>query len=244
MRRYPWSPRFLLSVDGGRRSRAVRTLAGTADWRRDLVDRLGGAVVAAVGTAPLRPSAGWTWPDAGPDELVTRLHDVLPDLEIIAAVVPRQTGRRRLSALCRWRDDDLVLKLGMPADGLETEAAALRALTRRPLPGIRTPRLIEAGRLDEAEFVLTTALALGRQRPAIDAPLRTFEADLGERLAGLPRPEDTPPHFVPVHGDLAPWNLRRTGHGLALFDWEAAGWGPPGSDLAFYRRSCQSLRRR
>ena len=65
---------------------------------------------------------------------------------------------------------------GMPADGLETEAAALRALTRRPLPGIRTPRLIEAGRLDEAEFVLArTKQSVKVTMPDIVDPLSWTE---------------------------------------------------------------------
>jgi thiamine kinase-like enzyme len=46
-----------------------------------------------------------------------------------------------------------------------------------------------------------------------------------------------------VHGDLTPWNLRRTPRGLVLFDWESTGWGEPGSDLALYRRSCDEVRR-
>lgn len=247
MRRYPWSDRFVLDAAGGRRSRQVRTLAGAADWRREVVDRMGAAVVAAVGTGPLPPSPGWSWPAEDADELLALLRDPLPGLELVAAVLPRQPGRRRLSVLCRWRDDDVVLKLGTPHDGIDTEAAALDLLTRRPLPGIRTPRLIEAGTLNGSSpepvaFVATSALALGRQRPAIDAPLRTFESDLAVRLDELPRRAGTPTHHVPVHGDLAPWNLRRTGRGLALFDWEAAGWGPPGSDLEFYRRACDSLR--
>jgi thiamine kinase-like enzyme len=49
---------------------------------------------------------------------------------------------------------------------------------------------------------------------------------------------------VPTHGDLAPWNLRRSPYGLALFDWEAAGWRPPGHDVDHYRRACAELRPR
>jgi hypothetical protein len=29
-----------------------------------------------------------------------------------------------------------------------------------------------------------------------------------------------------------------------LFDWEESGWGPAGSDLALYQRSCAALPRR
>jgi thiamine kinase-like enzyme len=96
-------------------------------------------------------------------------------------------------------------------------------------------------------FLASSGLAMRRQHPAIDEPLRTFESDLAERLSGLPLPDDAESKptdgLVPVHGDLTPWNLRRTPRGLVLFDWESAGWRAPGSDLALYRRSCDEIRR-
>ena len=43
-----------------------------------------------------------------------------------------------------------------------------------------------------------------------------------------------------MHGDFAPWNLRRTGPGeLVLVDWEDAAYGPPGADEVFYQ-ACQA----
>ena len=91
-------------------------------------------------------------------------------------------------------------------------------------------------------FLATDALGLDKQRPAIDERLGSFERDLAERLDTLPRPPGIAADAIAVHGDLAPWSLRRTGRGLALFDWEEAGWGAPGSDLAHYRHSCEKLR--
>ena len=115
-------------------------------------------------------------------------------------------------------------------------------LTDRPLPGIATPKVLATGSIDvDVAFLATDALGLDRQRPAIDEPLRSFERDLAERFASLPRPAGVALDAVPVHGDLTPWNLRRTGRGLALFDWEAAGWGAAGSDLDEYRRACSEL---
>ena len=39
---------------------------------------------------------------------------------------------------------------------------------------------------------------------------------------------------APMHGDLTPWNLRLMGERIFLYDWESAGWGPPGADLLWY----------
>jgi hypothetical protein len=236
-----------VSDEASRQARRVRLLAGTSDWRRDVLDRIGSAAILIGGTRPWPVSPGWQWPASDAAQIESQLTDALPGIRIEAAVLPRQAGRARLSLLCRSgdrRDRDIVVKLALIGDGLERETLALELLTDRPLPAVATPRVLASGHLDDdIMFLATDALGLDRQRPAIDEPLRTFERDLAERLASLPRPPDTDPDAVPVHGDLAPWNLRRTGRGLALFDWEAAGWGAPGSDLSFYRQSCDSLRR-
>ncbi len=245
--RYPLSRRFTLARGAGRRARRVRLLAGASDWRRELLDRVGSAAIGIAGTGHWPITAPWPWPAHQPTELVEFLHGALPGLDIVSAVAPRQPGRTRLSVLGTWHDADVVIKLGRPDDGIETEAAVLRMLTADPLPSIATPSVLAAGHLDDDEriaYLATSALGLDGQRPAIDEPLHTFEADLAERLRALPRPPGSHPDDIPTHGDLAPWNLRRTGRGLALFDWEAAGWRPPGSDLAHYRRTCDELRRR
>jgi hypothetical protein len=207
---------------------------------------LGATAVLIAGTRPWPHSSGWRWPALGADEIEQQLGAHAPGLRIDAAVLPRQNDRARLSLLCRLPapspDRDVIVKLAAPDDGLEREALALTLLTDHPLPGIATPRVLATGELDGGiAFLATDALGLDGQRPAISEGLHSFERDLADRLASLPRPPDAPREAVPVHGDLAPWNLRRTGRGLALFDWEAAGWGEPGSDLAYYRRSCAEL---
>ncbi len=222
-------------------------LAGTSDWRRNALDHIGGAVILLTGTQRLPDATGWLWPELDAATLQQELRAELPGLRINAAVMPRQLERTRLSLLCqvpgRAGDIDVVVKLAGEPEGIENEALALTLLTHRPLPGIATPAVLSTGHLGlQITFLATSALGLDRQRPAVDEPLRTFERDLADRLAALPRPSGTAPDAVPVHGDLAPWNLRRTGRGLALFDWEDAGWGSPGSDLDYYRRSCRELR--
>ena len=241
LRSVPLSPRFVVCDDAGRSARRVRMLAGTSDWRRNALDVVGATAVLIAGTRPWSTATGWRWPDVDLAEIERRLHETLTDIRVDAAVMPRQTDRRRLSLLCSQPGPErtVVVKLATVGDGLEREALALSLLTDRPLPAIATPKVIAAGLLaDDITFLATDALGLDRQRPALGEPLHSFERDLADRLASLPRPTDAADDAIPVHGDLAPWNLRRTSRGLALFDWEAAGWGVPGSDLAYYRRSC------
>ncbi len=249
LRRLPGAPRVLLRSDGGRRARFTRALTGGSDWRRELVDTAAFARVAAAGTAGLPDTPGWPWPDLGPEQIEDALRHDHPALRILGAVVPRQAGRSRLSLLCRSGGTLLVIKLGADPAPLRAEHRALELLAADPLPGIATPHpfgfglLAHPARAASIAFVAASALGVRAQRPAIDAPLLLFERDLGRRLAMLPKPQDAPPDLVPVHGDLTPWNLRRTGRGLALFDWESVGWGPPGSDLAHYRRASAAIRR-
>ena len=212
-------------------------------------------MVGLAGSRHLPAAERWAWPDCTCDELIAALHNDLPGLRLLGAAIPRQPGRRRLSLLGRAAGTLTVIKLGEDAnDGsLRTEASALELLRANPLPGIATPHVLASGFLrglpqrpdglrEVVEFVATTSIAIGSQRAAIDAPLLTFADDLALRLASLPKLASTPDGAVPVHGDLTPWNLRRTPRGLALFDWESAGWGVPGSDLATYRRSCDEIR--
>lgn len=255
LRAVPGSPRLLLHADAGRAGRRVSSLTGASDWRRALVDRVGAGAVGLLGTRWLRPAERWAWPDCSADELTVALHNALPGLRVLGAAVPRQAGRRRLSLLARSSGTLTVIKLGADAvDGsLPAEAAALELLRANPLPGIATPHVLASGVLrdlpagstaagETIEFVATTSVAIGSQRAAIDIPLRTFAADLAVRLAALPKDPSTPVDAVPIHGDLTPWNLRRTRRGLALFDWESAGWGRAGSDIDTYRTACDEIR--
>lgn len=247
LRRFPGSNRIVVARSAGRRARHVPVLAGSSDWRRALLDRAASAAVLAVGTRPLARADRWPWPDLGPVHLAEMLRGELPALRLLGAVSPRQADRRRLSVLGQVGGNLVVVKFSADDGTLDAEVGALRTLGADPLPGIATPRLLAAGSLagqggERITYVAATALGVATQRPAIDVPLHTFEADLTERLHALHRPADVPSDWIPVHGDLAPWNLRRTSRGLALFDWEAAGWGPPGSDIAHYRRTCDEVR--
>lgn len=242
LRRVPGTRRVVIAESAGRRGRHVQRLAGTSDWRRGVLDSLGAAAIRIVGIHHLRRAQRWSWPDLTPEELTEALAEHLPSVQLLGAVMPRQLDRPRLSLLVECSGTLFVVKLGPPDTGIEREMHVLTLLEREPLPCVATPRVRSGGRLtDGCMFVATTAIGLDKQWPAVDEPLRMFEADLARCLRRLERPPDAPPDFVPVHGDLTPWNLRRTGRGLALFDWESAGWGPAGSDIAHYREASASL---
>jgi Ser/Thr protein kinase RdoA (MazF antagonist) len=55
-----------------------------------------------------------------------------------------------------------------------------------------------------------------------------ISASLGTVLGPAPRAG-----WVPIHGDLAPWNLRRSGRRTVLIDWESVDHGPPAADAVY-----------
>ncbi|MFK7918210.1 MAG: phosphotransferase [Ilumatobacter sp.] len=243
----PLVPRVVLDSGAGRPGAEVMALAGSSDWRRRVIDRIGAGAVRAGGASIWPIADPPAWPTSTWEELDAELTAAMPGLRLMGAVLPRQVGRRRLSVLATMRCTTVVVKLGAGGTELRNELQALTLLQRQPLPGIATPEPIASGSFEASggrtDYLATTSIAIRRQRAALDEPLRTFEHDLADRLGELAKAGSTPPGAVPIHGDLTPWNLRRTPRGLALFDWEAAGWGPPGSDLATYRRACDDVRR-
>jgi hypothetical protein len=71
--------------------------------------------------------------------------------------------------------------------------------------------------------------------------IRQVAADVSRALK-LERPVHIPSHWLPMHGDLVPWNLREDEHGqLWLLDWEDASWGPPFADIVRFVVAYHSL---
>lgn len=115
------------------------------------------------------------------------------------------------------------------------EWEAMRAARRLEPTSFDVPRPLSTGREEGWHWWLSEPLPMGLHAPPRDPPLTAITAEIVEALEGLPRPEGTPEHWIPMHGDLTPWNLRESTNGLILIDWEDAGWGPPGADEVLYR---------
>ena len=104
------------------------------------------------------------------------------------------------------------------------------------------PQPLAAGSTGPWHYLASAPLPPGLHGPARRPPLADILADIDTALGSLPRSSETPAHWRPMHGDFAPWNLRTlAGGGLALIDWEAAGWGPPGADRVFYEATSAAL---
>ena len=134
------------------------------------------------------------------------------------------------------------LRRGDPGS-LTNEGLAMRSVWRFGPRSFRMPEPLRSGSAAGWHYLAsrTASLRAGiirRMIPRCGRLSKEIEAALSE----LPRPQDTPEHWRPMHGDFAPWNLRQLRDGsLALIDWEDAGFGPPGADEVFYRATSAAL---
>lgn len=239
----------------GRVSRA-KWAAVMGAYRARRLGRLPG--VAAIGIAP-GDDAAWNaigWGEARSPALVVSIGAPGPTRKATAILVSR--ARRAAAAVAKaplapgaaariGHEAETLARLARDRPGLAPrllhfDAGRGRSL-QEPLPGAAT-----GGRLAAPHRAFLAALA----PPAATLPRAEFTARLAARLDAVATlaPETAVrlraaldalagPGEIEigrVHGDFAPWNLRRARDGaLAAFDWEfAEAQGPRGHDAAHF----------
>ena len=172
-----------------------------------------------------------------PRELRTALAGVLRPGDRLAVSRARAPGRY-VSLVVGAEGTRAVAKVATTPEGaaaLAHEAAAIRDLGPLLRPPISAPGVIEA---HEGLLLLEPVRWRPRTRPwslpedvafALGAFFRSGSAGAGGQSGA-------------AHGDVAPWNLLRAGHGWALVDWESASRdGPPFFDVFHYLVQAHSL---
>jgi hypothetical protein len=210
----------------------------------------------------LQSAAEWTVRRLGPGLLPGRTADAVPMSQVegcdqIEELLHRQVGAfdamavhtRRLphrpgAAMLLLLDGDPVafVKVG-PDSSIEHENRVLLQLDRsgRPL-AFEAPAPLGIYAIGETRVAVMTVLLFGPHRPMARPPLVAVVDDVQWALRDLTRPADLPGHWVPMHGDLSPWNLRIESRGrVVLFDWEEAGFGPPRADEVYYAAASAAL---
>lgn len=171
-------------------------------------------------------------------ELFARLGKVVGPIDDFAIYERRQSIRSGFTLLLLRRGSPVayVRVVRELRERVHREYDVLGMLrSARPLQ-FRAPEPIACGDLKDWSYLVTSAVLLGEHRVAKAPPLEAITRDIQRALLPLSRPVGTPPHWLPMHGDLQPVNLRDSGDGqLVLLDWESVKWGPPGADEVMYR---------
>lgn len=200
--------------------------------------------VGLVGTLPLRlgPTVEWR-PPMGSD-LWREMTDVWSNwfgrFDAIALYRPPQSERAGFAALlledgvgvgfvkCRPDWD-----FGPEADVLDVAAKASSFTSPAPAGVVR---------LSDWSAMGLSALSPGLHRARLGIPANEIALEIADLLGDVCPPSEDKTHWVPMHGDMGPWNLRHLRRvGAVLFDWEHTRRGPPGSDLIFHRVACIAM---
>lgn len=156
----------------------------------------------------------------------------------ILAGIGEVVGQSRWAAFqSAWHSQRLIV-FSFNADGTctgVTHVTTSRASTFHPRQSgklVQVPRVLEVTQIGEWELRIEESLPRWHRAHPWDPTEITRVVDdarsiLGDRLGSPPQPD-----WVPLHGDLTPWNLRVAPDGQPwLIDWEWAEWGPERADL-------------
>jgi hypothetical protein len=238
-----------LEIPTSSRSAALAGLALYAPCKRwtILAHRLTWAVTAALGPAIL-PGRRNVWQPPMEDEtwhgLLQEWQPGLGRPEGFVVYHRRPAGRQGFNLLA-LRDGEPRAFLKLRADAgtrLENEYQALKRVRAYGPKSFTAPEGLALGERAGWHYLVLTPFPPRPHRPPRHARLEPVVEEIDAALRTLPRGAETPSHWRPMHGDLTPWNLRRLDAGpLILFDWEDAGWGPPGADEVLFRATEAAL---
>lgn len=138
----------------------------------------------------------------------------------------------------------LLLRVRRNPRDLDKERRISEAAARLRPRSFRVPALRAEGERDGWHWVGYEVIARRPHWPVRSANPELF-AEITELVeSALSRPADVPRSWCGCHGDLTPWNLRRSGRATWLIDWEDAGWAPEGADLVYFTATAATLGRR
>ncbi len=219
---------------------AALSLYPACKWRGRVAQRLALFGVLVLGPRVL-PGAGKEWsPPCGEEvwELLASAWRRSTPFDSFGVHLRRPLGRDGFSVLLiESGEPKAFVKIRRsPSEELRRELAALEALRSRSNPVFLAPEPLDKGSVDGWEYLMLSPLP-----PHIHTVVRSSDSlrsvveeiqSLGPSWGELGRRRTL--GWVPIHGDLTPWNLRLIGEQVLLYDWESPGWGPPGADLLWY----------
>ena len=230
-------------------ARAALVLYSPCRWKGVLVRRVAWHLIGLVGPGALPGRARpWKQPLSQDDwhELMAAWAQAVPEPEQIAIYQRRQRSRSGFGVLLiRGGNPSAFVKIrrGLEASALENEFHFLTVAEHARPRTFATPTPLAFGKEGEWQYLVTSSLPVNLHHMPRRPPILDIVREIAAVFQSIPRPSAVPAHWVPMHGDFTPWNLREgRSRRLHLFDWEEAGWGPPGADSVLYEAVVSALR--
>jgi hypothetical protein len=216
--------------------RRTATLAQRATWM--CVSLLGPRAIVGKSRA-WQPLAGDAW------EAISQIfRRDIGAFDEIAGYARTDASRGGLSLLLLQQGSPVAfvkMREGV-SESLDRERLASELAYRNGPLTFRVPQPIASGYAGGWSYFAVSALPARLHSTPTAPPIEAIAEEIGEILASLPRAAGTEAHWLPMHGDFTPWNLREVGpRELVLLDWEDAAWAPPGADEVLYRAASSAL---
>jgi hypothetical protein len=154
-------------------------------------------------------------------------------VDAVAALGRPQAARAGFAVLAlRGHRVVAFVRLQRASAGSQREAAVLRAVAAFGPRTFAVPSVVGSGTAQGWDWIATEPLPGRLHRSDWTADPESLGHEISAALSEFvgPPPRDG---WRPMHGDLAPWNLRRTRRRRFLIDWEAADFGPPHADATY-----------
>jgi len=215
-------------------------------WAR-IVRALSYHSVRLLGTFPIRLMSSVEWEAPVEPSLWNHLSGLWAGwfgrFDEVALYRPLQEGRAGFAALLLEAGNHVGFVKWRADWDFEPEAGSIDAVSGAR--SFTTPSLVGVSTNPDWSTIGLAPVTRGLH----SARLRGSPVDLATEISSLLEPliPADPEHkqWVPMHGDMGPWNLRHLdGSGPILFDWELARRAPPGADVVFHVAASRAMRLR
>lgn len=179
------------------------------------------------------------------NELLTAWRKDISAFDEIAVYLRPQAQRPGFGVLLLRRGASLAFIKVARAESKELAAEydAIRRVRAFSPASFSTPAALLLADLETCSYLALSPMEARRHSVVHEPPLEQITGEIAAALSGLPKPAETSQSWLPMHGDFAPWNLRKSGKQLVLYDWEKVGWGPRGADVAWYALTSAAINR-
>jgi phosphotransferase family enzyme len=234
-------------LDSRRDADAALCLYAPCVWRAALLQSGARWVVRTLGPRwlPLQ-RAQWRAPmgESGWRALLEQWRAIVGTFDSLVVCERAQSERSGFGALLLLRNAPVAfVKLERAADWpFDAAWRAHEASVSRPPSSFTVPAPLGRGNHGDWHFMILEAMPGEAHRPVKEFDMARTVRDVQSVLEHFPSSAGTPSHWLPIHGDFAPWNLRRLAGGrIVLYDWDEVSWGPPGADEIYYSAVAAAL---